>query len=443
VKYSLLLFLLVSIFPAAVAQPGYSLDTLTFTVFDKDGNPATAAYQPFEVEWRNAGFSHNNWVKAITVNGAFTTERLRSDGFPTELKIYRCYGYDTMFVTCNRSLNHIPFKPGTFFLDESQCMLANMEPMNGLVILNKDWEFFRRDLAPPKKVLIKKRYFYLSKRNAFEENDLYVQYAGYNKSAHLNETSDWFSVYIELGKLYHAPQFSSAVYCIGYPANNKEADSGNNAFFMESADGCKSWKIKFPVPENTIGLVNMNENVFGFAISYPNNGLFTYSHTGKLLDSLVTEQNPCNWPDNMFYDCAGDAGQNHFDELETSNPFMDAGSFNHLFQTTFTDYDSNDQVRIETLPYSPKALLGSGDGGHHWKKILELNSNETYVYLTQRKNKLVLLSYHYTLVSTDFGKTWIFYANGSFTGGGWNFIWLDDNTLVNVTQYYADVMEIH
>jgi hypothetical protein len=54
----------------------------------------------------------------------------------------------------------------------------------------------------------------------------------------------------------------------------------------------------------------------------------------------------------------------------------------------------------------------------------------------------VLVSYHYTLISNDFGKTWTFYENGTFNGGEWNFIWLDDNTLVNVTPYYADFMEI-
>ena len=56
--------------------------------------------------------------------------------------------------------------------------------------------------------------------------------------------------------------------------------------------------------------------------------------------------------------------------------------------------------------------------------------------------EVVAVSYDYTLVSNDFGNSWTYYRNGLLDGGNWNFIWLDDNTLVNVTQEYADVIKI-
>jgi len=74
--------------------------------------------------------------------------------------------------------------------------------------------------------------------------------------------------------------------------------------------------------------------------------------------------------------------------------------------------------------------------------LLELNTGDTYAYLTVRKNKVVVVSYDYTLVSDNFGSSWTYYRNGLLNGGNWNFIWLDDNTLVNVTQEFADVIKV-
>ena len=127
--------------------------------------------------------------------------------------------------------------------------------------------------------------------------------------------------------------------------------------------------------------------------------------------------------------------------VEYSDPMMDNSSNPHLYHHTFT-HNGSTMVRIDELPFHPNRISRSTDGGQNWNPMLDLNAGDTYAYITMRKNKLVVVSYNYTLVSRDFGRSWTFYKNGAFTGGDWNFIWLDDNTLVNVTNYYADVMRI-
>jgi hypothetical protein len=417
---------------------------MKFALFTSDGKKPVDNNKHYEVEWRNSYHQQNKWEKVSVLDGGFATARLRSDGPSTDLKIYRRHGKDTMFITCARSLRKIPFIPGHFVLDNSQCYLANMETMNGMVILNKDWSFFSVERAAEKKLLMKKRFCYMSKSHSFyDEEEKDVQYVGFRKSDHLKETSDGgLSEYIKLGKLYYAPLISSSVFSIGFLAHDDDEDEKYSQFLMESKDGCRSWQIKFRLPENTIELVQFNESIFDVAITFPTNSRLSYSHTGKLLSSEVMSSSPCSWPGNLFYDCDRYVKKNPTDPVGTSDPFMDGGSISHLFHTIFTGTNNQDQVKLESLPFDPASLSISHDAGIHWDTILQLHSNETYAYLTQRKNKLVLLSYHYTMVSTDFGKTWTFYANGTFTGGEWNFIWLDDRTLVNVTPYYADVMLI-
>lgn len=427
-----------------MAQPGFTLRSLQFGLFTSDGKKPVSNNRHFEAEWRNSYHQQNKWVKVTVLDGGFSTDKLRSDGPPTELKIYRRNGKDTMFITCARALQKIPFIPGHFQLDNSQCYLANMETMNGMVILNNDWELFRTERAAEKKLLMKKRFCYMSKSHSFfDEDEKDVQYVGFRKSDHLKEMdNEGLSEYIKLGKLYYAPMVSSSVYSIGFLAHDDDEDEKYSQFLMESKDGCRSWQIKFRLPENTIELVQFNESIIDVAISFPTNSRLSYSHTGKLLSSTVMTSHPCSWPGNMFYDCDRQVKNNLADPIGISDPFMDSGSFNHLFHTIFTGTNNQEQVKLESLPFSPASLSISHDAGLHWDTILQLHSKETYAYLTQRKNKLVLLSYHYTMVSPDFGKTWTFYANGTFTGGEWNFIWLDDRTLVNVTPYYADVMLI-
>lgn len=439
-KYILSLFLSCLLYHYALSQPGYHFVPLQFKVFSENAVRSSG----FSLQWRNQSHDGNKWKKAAFVNGVFETEKLRSDYQPTEIKIYRESGYDTMFISCSRSLYHIPFKAGIFQLSESQCYLANMETMNGTVIVNKDWENFRQTNTAEKSILIKKRYFYMPQSAAsIIENDPDVLVGGYSASQHLkNSGYDGITEYIKLGKLYYAPVYSSSVYSIGYLANDEDGKEKYSEFLMESTDDCKSWNIKFPLPDNTVNLVSMNESMFTFHISYPGNQLFSFNHWGKLLDSAIIYDAPCNLPGNVFFTCDGDEVKNNADDFESSEPFMGSGSYNHTYHNIFSTADGLTQVRIDKLPYSPESLSISNNGGKEWKKILELNSKETYVYLTQRKDKLVLVSYHYTMISNDFGMTWTFYENGTFSGGDWNFIWLNDNTLVNVTPYYADFMEI-
>jgi hypothetical protein len=440
VKYFLSLFLSCLLYHYALSQPGYHFVPLQFKLFSEKGVNDSR----FGMQWRNPDYEQNKWNNATLVDGFFQTAKLRSDGQPTTLKIYVKSGFDTMFITCTRSLYRIPFKAGIFQLNENQCYLANMQSMNGAVIINQDWENFRLTNAVEKSILIKKRFFYMQQSDAsIIENDIDVLVGGYRSSQHLKVTGyDGVTEYINLGKIYYAPVYSPSVYCIGYLAKDEDGKEKYSEFLMESTDACRSWNIKFPLPDNSVNLVSMTESVFTFHISYPGNQLFSFNHWGKLLDSAIIYDAPCNLAGNVFFTCDGNEVKNNSDDFESSEPFMDQGSFNHIFHNVFSSADGSSQVRIDKLPFSPESLSISNDGGNQWKKILELNSKETYVYLTQRKEKLVLVSYHYTLISNDFGKTWTFYENGTFNGGEWNFIWLDDNTLVNVTPYYADFMEI-
>ncbi len=443
-KHILLLLFTCMLLHSVHAQPGYTLVPLEFQLFTADWKMALSNQQHYQVQWRNASDGQHNWQKAIVKQGSFFTDRLRSDGPPTDLKIYREGGNDTMYITCQKSLRHIPFIPGHFVLDASQTYLANMETLNGVRITNKSWESFRKERITEKKMLLKKRYWYISKSVAYSDNNTPdIVEAGFTKSIHLKETKDGeIKEYISLGKLYFAPNLSPAVYCIGFLADDDDEDEKFSTYLLESLDGCRSWQIKFPLPENTISMVNMNAGSFDFAISYPDNSLYSFSTTGVLLSKTIMNDLPCHWPNAPFSSCEDRGEKKWTEEFQVSDPYMDAGSYRHHYHTLFRSSDENKKIRLDSMPYNPSLLSVSYDEGMHWDPILRFHSKETYAYVTQRKNKLVLLSYHYTLVSNDFGKNWTFYANGSFEGGAWNFIWLDDRTLVNVTSHYADVMEI-
>jgi hypothetical protein len=441
--YFLYLCSLFLVTPFCFAQPGPIPKELYFQVFVNGKNVLETKQPQYSMQWRNIGDYKNNWTIATIENNQFKTDKIQSDRGATELKIYQKYSMDTMFISCHHNINAIPFQKGTFTLDRSTNYLANMQTFNGVKILNQDWNNYKDNNAGAMHFLIKNRYCYFTKAaSPFDEDeDPDVNNISYKKSGHLiEEKGEVVQDYISLGKLYYAPQLSSSIYSIGFVNDDNATDEKYSQYFLESTDGCKSWKIKFPIHDNTADLITLNQQNFIISNAYPNNQLSIYNAKGKIIDSMTISEEPCGNSYNIFYPCDKTLKFTNNNGIETSNPFMDNGSMEHVFYKELINGFA--RIKIDTLPFYPKSISASLDAGATWKKIIELPKGETYVYLTGRKNKLVLVSYHYTMVSTDFGKTWTFYNNGTFNGGEWNFIWLDDNTLVNVTNYYADTFII-
>lgn len=443
VKKTVLLLSIYWMAMMAAAQPGNMPEKLRLRVFHNGEEVLKVQHQGFIVEWRHPDIDANAWKKALVLNSEFITTPIYSY-LPVEIKIYQLNRLDTMFITSPQSLLHIPFQPGRFVLDKSMAYLASMQTFNGTRIVNQDWNNFRATPAAALPVLKKQRYHYIPKElTQYDEEDPEedVINAGYQLSAHLRiEDEEDIVTYITLGKMYQAPKVSSHVYMIGYVDEGGE-DEKYSQYFLESADGCRSWRIKFPLPETDAELVNIKGDQFIFSITYPNYQLLRYNNAGRLIDTTVVEEDPCSMPDNIFYPCEDELKKTNQQGVEYSDPMMDNSSNPHLYHHAFT-HNGSTMVRIDEQPFHPNRISQSADGGQNWKPMLDLNAGDTYAYITMRKNKLVVVSYNYTLVSRDFGRSWIFYKNGTFTGGDWNFIWLDDNTLVNVTNYYADVMRI-
>ena len=418
---------------------------LQFRVYEKGQNVLSGPEHNVILEWRQLESGFSKWLVAEVKDSQFVTKEINTR-YQTELKIYRRHSNDTMFISCFGSLLHIPFQQGHYTLDRNTGYLANMQTFNGVRILNQDWRNFKDNNPAGIPLLRKKRFSYFRLENSpFEEMDEPgVIYAGFTSSEHLKETPADGSLteYITLGKLYSYPPLSSSVYCIGYVNNVDDEEEGPSQYFLESADGCRSWKVRFPLTETNAELISFNGQSFTFAIEYPRNQLLKYNMTGRIIDSLYIDEAPCDNPLNKFYPCEKALKGPFIANAEYSDPMMDNDGMFHLYHKAFTN-NGTDIIRIEELPFYPKTLSRSYDDGQNWRTIMATNAGDTYAYLTMRKNKLVLLSYNYTMVSLDFGQTWTFFRNGAFTGGEWNFIWLDDNTLVNVTTYYADVMYIN
>jgi hypothetical protein len=414
-------------------------EELYVQVYANDKNVVESTYPTYEMQWRNVNDYKNNWNIAAIENKQFKTGKIENHRSATELKIYKKFSSDTMFVTCHDNINYIPFQIGKFSLDKSTNYLVNMQTYNGVKISNQNWSNYKENNHGSIKYLTKNRYCYYTKLAApDEEDEADVNYVSHKKSGHLiEEKGEIVQDYISLGKLYYAPQLSSSVYCIGYVNTDNVKEEKYSQYFLESTDACQSWKIKFPLHDNNANLITIKNNHFIISNSYPNNQLLTYNAKGKIMDSITINEEPCANEQNIFYTCSNQSKFTNNISTETSNPFMDDGHFSHIFCKEFSN--SNSSIRIDELPYYPKSISATFGVDTEWKKIIALNSKETYVYLTARKNKIVLVSYNYTMASNDFGRTWTFYNNGTFSNGQWNFIWLDDNTLVNVTNYYADV----
>jgi hypothetical protein len=439
--YFLYLCSLFLVTPFCFAQPGPMPKELYFQVFANGKNVIDIKHTQYIMLWRNIEDRKDNWNIATVENKRFKTDKIQQNRGATALKIYRKNGLDTMFISCYNNINAIPFQKGTFTLDRSTNYLANMQTFNGVKIRNQNWNNYKDKKNSSIRFLTKYRYCYYSKTaTLFEEKEPDVQYRSHKRSAHLIEEGDELDNYISIGKLYYAPQLSSSIYSIGFVNDDNATDEKYSQYFLESTDGCKSWKIKFPLHDYNADLITIKNNHFIISNSYPNNQLLRYNAKGKIIDSLTIKEEPCSNAYNIFYPCGKEVKFTNNNGIETSNPFMDNGSIEHVFYKELVNGFA--RIKIDTLPFYPKFISASLDAGTTWKKIIELPTGETYAYLTGRKNKLVLVSYHYTMVSTDFGKTWTFYNNGTFNGGEWNFIWLDDNTLVNVTNYYADAFTI-
>ena len=423
------------------AQPGYSIRPFSFTMQEtssQQNNENTL----YTLEWREPSTGHPEWKKASYQNGNFTTDPLRTDINSIQLKIYPKKSRDTMYISCAISLNSIPFIPGRFILNKSECILANMQPYNGIAILNQHWHTFK-ETTQQKEILPQQRNWYFPKAYQYtDEPEPFLQSTRFSISAHLQLLKDQgIENYININKLYFVAQFPGSVFGIGYVEDHDEKKEKFDTYLMESNDGCASWTIKTGLPENITHLVFIAHDRFGVAQSYPSNSLLIFDYHGRLISSEIRDHFPNSWEENMFANADEAIRTSHPSGNEFSDPIMNNSHMPHSFHRQFTK-DGIVQVRLDSLPYNPVRIMRSTDAGKSWLTSIELNSNETYVYLSMRKNKLVLLSYDYMMVSTDFGLTWKFYENKPFSGGEWNFIWLDDNTLVNVTQHYADYFTI-
>jgi|GEM_PF-6017759 len=426
----------------ALAQPGYHLSALRFKVFYNGEDFIRRTEKDLVLEWRTN--KNTDWQKAFVQNGVFTTGNIDAERHPAEIKIYRRGTRDTMYISTSRSLDHIPFQPGHFVFDRNTAPLANMHTFSSVQITNQHWRYFSSTAMDTLPLLQKQRFVYIDKElyphDVETPNEKGVQYKGFQKSEHIKATEeDEYEVCIELGQLYYAPALSSSVYCIGYLNDLHKEIKDYRPWLLESKDACRSWSIRFPLQEEDAQLANINNRGFVFLRENETTAYITYDALGNIVDSFVTEA-PCNSSQNIFLSCDTDTKLSTMQGVESSSPYMSNGSSPHLFHRRFTS-DGVHFVSMDGLPFHPNAINRQVLPGAE-EKILELNAGDTYAYLTLRRNKLVLLSYNYTLVSNDFGNSWTYYRNGLLDGGSWNFIWLDDNTLVNVTQEYADVIRI-
>jgi hypothetical protein len=441
-KYLLFLLTTILFITVSAAQPGPNPEALYFKVFVQGKNVLEDNYVTYEIQYRNVSDNKNNWSICTVVLDTFKTEKIKKHRGATEIKIYKKYSNDTMFISCHDNINFIPFTKGIFVLDKSTNYLANMQTFNGVKINNQNWDNYRENNNGNINYLTKNRYCYYSKDTApDEEDETDVKYISHKKSEHLIEKKgEVVQDYISLGKLYYAPQISRSVYSIGYVNTDNTKGEKYSQYLLESTDDCKSWKIKFSLHDNNADLITIKNSNFIISNTYPQNQLLTYNAKGKIIDSLKIDEEPCANEQNIFYPCEQELKQTN-SAVEISSPLYESGNnFSHIFCREFSN--GTDVIRIDELPYNPRSIIASFGKDAEWKKILELNSKETYVYVTARKNKVVIVSYNYTMTSNDFGKTFAFYSNGTFNNGQWNFIWLDDNTLANVTNYYADVFEI-
>ena len=439
----LILLFIFCMFNCAEAQPGYSLTPLQFKVFYNGGDIFKRTEKDFVLEWRH---SRNTfaWKRAFVQNGEFITDEIDAGHNPAEIKIYRKGYWDTMFITTTKSLHQIPFQPGHFVFDRNTAPLANMKSFAGVYIINQQWKYFTNTITDTLPLLQKYRYVYMDKElyphDVETADEPGLQYKGFTKSEHIKTTDDdGYEVYMELGQLYYAPALSSSVYSIGYLNDLDKEEKDYRPYLLESKDRCRSWKIRFAMQEFDAQLANITERGFVFLREGETKGLITYDQFGNVIDSIITDE-PCYDKQNIFSPCDAGTKFSGAQVIETSSPYMAASSMPHIFHRRFTN-DGVHFISIESLPFYPNEIHRQSINNVE-EKLLELNAGDTYAYLTIRRNKLVLLSYHYTLVSKDFGNTWTYYRNGLLDGGTWNFIWLDDNTLVNVTQEYVDEIKI-
>lgn len=426
------------------AQPGYSSRPLQFKVFYNGEDVFQRIEKDFVLEWQHSNSADGAWQKAFVQNSEFTTGNIDADHANAAVKIYRRGSADTMFINTSQSLHQIPFQPGHFVFDRHTAPLTNMKSFAGVKIVNQQWNYFKTTAQETLPVLPKQRYVYMSRdlypHDIENDPDPSVQYMAFNRSGHIKETAeDGYKIVVELGQLYYAPAIASSVYCIGYMDDLGEEEIDYRPWLLESKDGCRSWHILFPVNETDAQLATISDRGFVFLRDSESKLFVTYNSAGKVVDS-VTTADPCTDLRNIFSPCDMDTRFSAIQSIETSSPYMGGNSTPHLFHRRFTN-DGVHFITLDVLPFYPNDINRTDINGKE-ERILELNAGDTYAYLTLRKNKLVLLSYNYTLVSRDFGTTWTYYRNGLLDGGAWNFIWLDDNTLVNVTQEYADVITI-
>jgi hypothetical protein len=441
-KNLICIFFFLQISWLAAAQPGYSLAALQFRVFYNGEDFIQRSEKDIVLEWHNS--KNGTWQKALVQNGEFVTGAVDAHRNPAAIKIYRLGKRDTMFISTSRSLHQIPFQPGQFVFDHHTAPLANMKTFSATVIRNQQWKYFRTSATDTLPLLLKHRYVYVNKDLFPQDIETPIEpgvvYNGFQSSEHIKATEeDGYEMYMELGQLYYAPALSSSVYCIGYLDDQHKEEQDYRPWLLESKDGCRSWSIRFALQETDAQLANISNRGFVFLRENETTAFITYDTFGNVIDSLGTED-PCNSSQNIFPSCDTDTKFSTLQGVESSSPHKSAHSSTHFFHRRFTS-DGVHFISMDGLPFHPNDISHAASDGSE-QKILELNAGDTYAYLTVRKNKVVAVSYDYTLVSNDFGNSWTYYRNGLLDSGNWNFIWLDDNTLVNVTQEYADVISI-
>ncbi len=430
---SFFLVFILSIVPNYFAQPGYYSAIYYFNIIDQE------KINQIEMQWRNGTKA---WEIGIRKGSQFETGSVAIRNYsPLELKFYRKGSADTMFVICNKSMSELPFRIGKYDLTGALGYLFNIKTLGNTVISNQN---MKSDAAIPLPMLQKTRYVYVP-RNYYpsEMNDPDVQYSSFAQSFHIKtsgaeDVDNWLTI----GKIYHDPKQSPYFYTLANYTRTEDAISDSDYYWLlESTDGLKTWRNKFKLKHNIQELLNFQNGIFTFATFNRKDEIVQYSSTGLVLNQKDFDGVYCNLDINKFYTCDTDLFPFADGSKSISSPIMTVDNNPHLYHTFFTW--NNETIELSELPYKPNTIKIKSNNESEESAVIKLNTKETYVYITQRKNKVVVLSYNYTMVSSDFGKTWIFYSNALIAGGSWNVFWLNDNTICSINNMECDFIKIN
>jgi hypothetical protein len=438
-------FLIIAIWQhqASYCQPGYSYKEVQYTIYDNGAAIAPPNATNYTVQWKNPRVE---WQLAEYKNGKFATAKVKSDDLPIELKITKQSTNEEMQLEIMGELTDISFIPGNYKISRAATYLIKMIPQNAK-ITNQLWSNYKLQGAGLP-LLKKKRYYYypINSDDVKEDmnNEPGLTIMGFNKSGHMAyKNADEVAPMFNLHKIYCNSSVGKTLYCIGVATKDANKYEEDDEYLLESNNLGLTWQPKFKLQYNTRDLIgySLAEFVCHNPAS-PLDTIITYTNSGLVKQRIALDEELCTNPKNLFVPCDKNISAVANKTFEVSNPINVGmyGLINDYFSSIFINKYQG--LQIGQMPYQPNVIRATTNGGSDWNTLFTLNTKETYVYLTVRKNRAVLLSYHYTMVSNDFGRTWTFYQNPAFSGGSWNFLWIDDNVLANFTDYYVDYFEL-